>query len=128
MPKTESPLKVVLVEDNPDTRDVIAMMVRELGHSVVEFENAEEALEYLASEHTDIVVADLRLPGMSGEIFAVEARALHRNLGIVFATGAGAFKTVINDGTSTVLLCKPFGLEDFDRALMSVAPASSGNR
>ena len=113
-------LKIVLVEDNPETRSVIASMARALGHSVVDFENAEAALDYLAAEPVEVLVADMRLPGMSGEIFAVEARALYPNLGIVFVTGAGAFASQVDDGTTTVLLCKPFGLQDLERALASV--------
>jgi len=115
-------LKVVVVEDNPDTRSVIASMVRGLGHSVVDFENAEEALAYLVTQQVDVLVADVRLPGMSGEIFAVEARAIQPTLGIVFATGSGAFASDLDDGTTTVLLRKPFGVADFAQALASVTP------
>ena len=116
-------LKIVLVEDNPDTRFIMVEMVRVLGYSVAEFENAEDALEYLGTNQVDVLVSDLRLPGMSGEIFAVEARALQPSLGIVFATGSGAFRDRVDDGTNTVLMRKPFGLVDFERSLASVAPA-----
>jgi len=114
--------KIVVVEDNPDTRAILVSMVQELGHAVADFEDAESALEYLAAEKIDILVADVRLPGMSGEMFAVEARVMQPTLGIVFATGVAAFASVVDDGTTTVLLCKPFGVEEFGRALASVAP------
>lgn len=117
-------LHIVLVEDNPETRYTLVAMIRGLGHCVADFENAEDALEYLAAHPVEVLVADIRLPGMSGEIFAVEARALQPTLGIVFATGLGAFSTLVDDGTTTVLLCKPFGLIDLEHALASVAPTS----
>lgn len=123
-PKREASLKIVLVEDNWDTRTTLVELVRGLGHSVVDFENAEDGLAYLASEEVDILVADLGLPGMSGELFAVEARVLQPTLRIVFATGSEAFSSVVNDGTSTVLLCKPFGLKELEAALLAVAPPS----
>ena len=116
-------LTIVLVEDNPDTRSTMVTMARGFGHIVVDFENAEEALEHLAAKHADVLVADVRLPGMSGEVFAAHAREIQPKLGIIFATGSGAFPGFSNDGTTTVLLRKPFGLQEFERALASVAPA-----
>ncbi len=114
--------KIVIVEDNVDARSILVAMVSELGHRVADFENAESALAYLAIEPIDILVADVQLPGMSGELFAVEARAIQPMLGIVFATGSAAFSSKVNDGTTTVLLRKPFGLDDIEQALASVAP------
>ena len=114
-------LAIVLVEDNPETRYTMVSMARGLGHSVVEFENAEDALEYLRAQHVDVLVADLRLPGMAGEVLALEARANQPSLGIVFATGSGAFPGMSEQGTTTVLLRKPFGMTDLERALQSVS-------
>jgi signal transduction histidine kinase/CheY-like chemotaxis protein len=57
---------VLIVDDEPDNREVITSIVRDvLGHTVLTASNGREALDR-ASRHPDLVLLDLRMPGMSG--------------------------------------------------------------
>lgn len=63
--------RVLVVEDHDDTRELIAHALRGDGHRVVEARTGAEALEHyramLAADlPPDIVIADLRMPGMLG--------------------------------------------------------------
>ncbi|HYU17235.1 MAG TPA: ATP-binding protein [Chloroflexota bacterium] len=58
--------RVLVVDDEPDNREVIASVVTELlGHVALLAEDGERALE-LAHESPDLVLLDLKLPGLSG--------------------------------------------------------------
>ncbi|HEX8111300.1 MAG TPA: PAS domain S-box protein [Kofleriaceae bacterium] len=69
-------LKVLLVEDNPDTRTMLAETLSQLDYMVLPAESAEAGLEILAREPVDVIVADMGLPGMDGYEFLRQARHL----------------------------------------------------
>jgi PAS domain S-box-containing protein len=59
-------LRVLLVEDHPDTREVLARQLQDSNHSVKMASSVEAALQLAAAERFDIVVSDLGLPDGSG--------------------------------------------------------------
>lgn len=59
--------RVLLVDDHPDLADVVRQLLEVHGHKVDCCPSGEEALQYISSNGgTDAVVADQRLPGISG--------------------------------------------------------------
>jgi CheY-like chemotaxis protein len=80
-------LTILLVEDDDLIRMNTADMLHELGCLAIEAASAEEALEVLGRRRVDVLITDVRLPGMSGFDLAREARAQHDGIGVVFATG-----------------------------------------
>jgi PAS domain S-box-containing protein len=69
-------LRVLLVEDNDDTRTMLAETLSQLDYRVLPAESAEAALEILAREPVDVILADMGLPGMDGYDFLGQARRL----------------------------------------------------
>lgn len=63
-------LKVLLVDDNPDIRDLVAMTVGLAGHDVeiLEAVNGLDALSVARDFNPDVVVLDLDMPVMDGRI------------------------------------------------------------
>jgi two-component system, OmpR family, phosphate regulon response regulator PhoB len=57
---------VLVVDDTPETRRLMRRVLERDGLRVVEAATGEEALRTIATEPPDLVVLDLRLPGMSG--------------------------------------------------------------
>ena len=57
---------VLVVEDEPDTRDLLARLVRRLGGEAITAATATEALAGILLRLPDRVLLDLMLPGMSG--------------------------------------------------------------
>jgi CheY-like chemotaxis protein len=78
---------VLLVEDEPLIRLSTADILAGLGHSVDEAGNAAEALALLDKHDFDVLITDLRLPGIGGDELAVQAIARQPELRIVFASG-----------------------------------------
>ncbi len=58
--------RILLVEDDPDSREVIAMLLISQGYDVSTAENGLAALSQLNREVPDIVISDLNMPEMSG--------------------------------------------------------------
>ena len=67
-------MKVLLVEDEEILRVSIVRELTKAGHRIVAHERPATALASLADESFDVVVADIRLPGMDG--FALMDEAL----------------------------------------------------
>jgi FixJ family two-component response regulator len=88
-----SGLTVYIVEDDAAMRDSLSLMLGLLGFSTVSFESAEAFLDTYRDEWVGCVVADLRLPGMSGLELQASLRARGEKLPFVIITGHGDVKS-----------------------------------
>lgn len=102
---------LLVVDDDPDTRMVLAALLSEMGFAVASAADGEEGLRYLYSEaRCDAVLTDVKMPGMSGVAFARLVQQVRPGLPIAFVTGR-------HDGVEIALaagaipLLKPFGLQ-----------------
>jgi CheY-like chemotaxis protein len=109
-------VNILLVEDEESIRFAAAEFMRERGHTVTVAANAEGAMEILRQSPTDVLVTDVGLPGMSGDVFAAEARAMQPSLRIVFATGLDRIPDP-REGAGPVLLRKPYDADALEEAL-----------
>jgi PAS domain S-box-containing protein len=112
-------LQILLVEDDPDIREVTAVMLACLGHSATETMNASAALEQLAARTFDVLVTDLTLPNISGQELALRALALRPGLRIVFASGHDSVPRSGDQGDleQAIFLQKPFDDKQLAAAL-----------
>src|SRR6266511_1239979 len=69
-------LRVLVVEDCPDTRTTLRPLLRGWGHEVAEAADGPAALSSTASVRPDVVILDIGLPGMDGCEVARQLRAL----------------------------------------------------
>jgi DNA-binding NtrC family response regulator len=58
--------RVLLIDDDASLREVVAFALREYGHEVDAHGSGESALEKLDSFHPDVVITDLKMPGIDG--------------------------------------------------------------
>ena len=59
--------KILIVEDNPDGREIIVLFVKSLGLEVFEATTGLEALDQTRAVHPDLILMDLGLPEMPGD-------------------------------------------------------------
>lgn len=71
----ELPLSILVVEDDDDTRDAIALSVRELGYRCAVAGNGNQALQQMEDEAFDIVLSDWRMPELEGNELCRRLRA-----------------------------------------------------
>ncbi|MET0386579.1 MAG: ATP-binding protein [Polyangiales bacterium] len=68
-------LSVLLVEDEADARELLAMLLGRVGAHVLTAESAQEAMQLLAAERVDVLVSDIGLPGRDGYALIKQVRA-----------------------------------------------------
>src|SRR5687768_1249379 len=61
----DSPAQIMVVDDQPSSRELLAAMVESLGHQVVEAADGAEALRKMGPR-VDLVLLDIMMPGMDG--------------------------------------------------------------
>ena len=57
---------ISIVDDDPSAREGIADLVKSIGYDATAFERAEDFLKSTHLDRTDCLIADMRMPGMSG--------------------------------------------------------------
>jgi two-component system cell cycle response regulator DivK len=60
------PRKILIVEDNEDSRELLAKVLRNKGYMIVEAVDGEEAIEKVVSEKPDLVLLDISIPKLDG--------------------------------------------------------------
>ena len=108
---------ILLVEDDDLIRASTAEIMRDLGYTVLESRSAEEALGMLANPAIGVLVADIGLPSLSGDVFAAEARCLRPTLKIIFATGIAQVRADPRDPAGPLVLHKPYDAAAIEAAL-----------
>ena len=91
---------VLIVDDEPDILILLRLALEAAGYSTVEASDGEEALEVIRSEHPDVVLLDVMMPGMDGwatlehlRVIMVTARTASRDRDRAIAMGADDFVT-----------------------------------
>jgi PAS domain S-box-containing protein len=105
---------VLLVEDEPSVRLLIAEVLRELGYALIEAASAEMAMPILASNvRLDLMITDVGLPGLNGRQLAEIGRQYRPALKVLFVTGYAEHATKRGEflGPGMKMVTKPFSLE-----------------
>ena len=106
---------VLLVEDEPTVRLLLAEILHELGYTSIEAGDADTALSILASNvRVDLMITDVGLPGFDGRQLADLGREHRPDLKVLFVTGYAEHATKRTDflGPGMEMVTKPFSLED----------------
>lgn len=107
---------VLLVEDEAPVRAFASRALRMRGYTVLEAENAEDALKQLEDPalEVDIFVTDVVMPGMDGPSWVREALKARPNVKVIFVSGYA--EEALSEGQARIpnstFLPKPFSLSD----------------
>ena len=103
---------ILLVDDDDDVRETSADMLAELGYTVQQADSGARALEMLSAGEFDVMVTDIRMPGMSGLELSSVAAIRHQDMKIILISGYFQPQAVKHR-----LLQKPFRTADLDFAI-----------
>ena len=83
--------KILIVDDNEDARETLAVLFRDAGHAVTCVPNGREALASVLTDLPDVVLLDLLMPEMDGPSFLEVIRSYLRiqSLPVVVLTALG---------------------------------------
>ena len=109
---------ILVVDDDPDVRWIIAQDLREIGYSVKEADSGRAALAILEQDAPcDLMVLDLTMPGLSGLDTLRLARRRRPDLKVLLASGYADMSRFEGNLGQDVLLKKPFKLETLAEAV-----------
>jgi DNA-binding response OmpR family regulator len=104
--------RILISEDEPDIRELVAFTLRFAGHEVTTTANGEEALQQASQVIPDIVIMDVRMPKMTGydACRAMKADAALKDIPIVFLSAKGQDSEIQAglDAGAVEYLLKPF--------------------
>ncbi len=105
---------ILIIEDEPKMRRLLELNLGEDGFKTVSAPDAETGLRLLASEQVDLVLTDLKLPGMSGLELLQAVKRQNAALPVVVMTAFGSVETAVEamKAGATDYVLKPFSLAE----------------
>lgn len=122
-PRTGAGERVMVVEDDPAVRMILAEVLETLGYDMIQAEDGQEAARRLADGvEIDLLITDVGLPGLNGRQVADLARERLPHLKVLFVTGyaeqAAVRSGFLEPGMDMIL--KPFAVEEISAKLRAM--------
>ncbi len=119
--------RIWVVDDDHAIRWVLARALGGAGHKVQTFDNGDSVLEALAHDQPDVLVADIRMPGLDGLALLSRVSARWPNLPVIIMTAHSDLDSAVSayQGGAFEYLPKPF---DVDEAVALVQRAADRNQ
>lgn len=118
--------RILVVDDDPDTCSLIVDGLSEEDYSISSCVDGEQALELLQQECFDLVLADIRMPRITGVELLQHIREMSRNISVILITAYASLDTAIeavrNDASD--YLVKPFSLKELRKRVRDALPSS----
>ncbi len=116
--------KIVIAEDEPDIRELIAFTLRFAGHEVITGSNGQEGYDLTKSEHPDLAMFDVRMPRLTGydACRKIKADPEISHIPVIFLSAKGQENEIeqgISAGADEYLL-KPFAPDQLTERVKSI--------
>jgi DNA-binding response OmpR family regulator len=85
--------KVLVIDDEQGIRALLDTLLRRKGYDVIVAESGQKGLECFRRERPDVLVLDLKMPGMDGLTVLRQIRSLDPIMPVIILTGAGTVET-----------------------------------
>jgi len=116
-------ISILIVDDEESVRDSLYNWFVEDGYQVSYAENAKEALSILESRNFDIILADIKMPGMDGLEMHRRIRKLNKDAIVIIMTAFASVTTAVQalkDGAYDYIT-KPFDPDDLSHLIRNAA-------
>ena len=95
MNKEDRTRKILIIDDEPSTLNMLRLLLSTYGYTVLSAENGESGLEVFLAEEPSIVLTDVRMPGMDGIEVLKKIKDAGGNVEVIVVTGHGDMDTAI---------------------------------
>jgi signal transduction histidine kinase/CheY-like chemotaxis protein len=112
---------ILVIDDDPDVRQVIVEALRDTGYEVFEASDGHEGLNLLTRVAPDLAIVDFIMPGLNGAQVAARAQQLIPRLQVIFVSGyfdTAALKSI----PGATVLRKPFNTSELQQAVAAALP------
>jgi signal transduction histidine kinase len=115
-------LRVLVVDDHPEIREIVSAYLAEDRHIVETAANASEALEKFYASPFDLVITDRAMPEMNGDQLAVAIKEIRPREPVILLTGFADLMNETGQRAENVdlVVSKPARLDDLRRAIIEV--------
>lgn len=107
--------KILVVDDEVDTVELIRTILKSEGHETIPAYDGRECLNILKKEKPDLILLDIMMPGMSGWDVLEKIREKHKKMKVAFVSivevSPERRKSLLNDGLSDYIT-KPFTADE----------------
>ena len=128
-PYDGQPRRIVVVEDNPDVRDLLGLKLRRLGHEVDAVGDGVAGVETIVGRRPDLALVDIGLPGIDGyEVASRVRQSVGREVMLVAVSGFGQpeDKRRALDAGFDEHITKPADVTDIENLLSRLPPRREG--
>jgi two-component system copper resistance phosphate regulon response regulator CusR len=107
-------LRLLLVEDEADLRNITAKRLTSEGHSVDACENGEDALDYAMATEYDVIILDIMLPKVDGLTVMRRLRSLGKKTPVILLTAKDSIEDRVKglDSGADDYLIKPYSFQE----------------
>ena len=114
MTKSQSVRRIMIVDDEPDICDCLEQFFRSRGFAVQSAFSGEEAIEQFEQRPADVILLDIRLPGISGLEVLKRVKDLNPEARVIIITSLDSPETKIEAQTygACAYITKPFDFSD----------------
>ncbi len=119
---------ILIVDDDKNVLEVLEARLISAGFNIHRAENGRTALRILKEHHVDLMISDMKMPGMSGMEVLTKARTIHPGLPIIFLTAYGTIPDAVKAVKAGAVdyLAKPFDGRELVYKLRKVLEESPG--
>jgi len=105
---------VLIVDDERNMLMVMELALKDAGYRVLTAERAEDALPLIHDPDLDVILSDLKMPGMTGDEFIRHSRQLRPDIPVIVVTAYGSIRSAIEciQAGASNYLTKPFEPEE----------------
>ena len=120
-------VRILIVDDDPDVCEYLQKFLSKDGYDVTTVSQPATVLDELKEKAYQIIILDLKMPGLSGEELLRQIRAVDSDICIIIYTGYPSVDSAVETMKQQVFdyIKKPFNIEDF-RAVIRKAVQEKG--
>ena len=122
-------MKILVVEDEIDLNNVIVKHLKKDGYSVDSAFNGQQAMDFTAVAHYDLIVLDIMMPVMDGLTFLQKSRTKKLATPVLMLTAKDEIDDIVKglDTGADDYLVKPFDFKELLARVRTLIRRNSGN-
>jgi len=111
---------ILVVDDEENIRWLYREELEEEGYKIVDAASGEEALEIVPELKPDLVVMDIKMPGISGVDTLIKIKELDKDIPVILCSAYGDYKQDFSTWASDAYVVKSASLDELKKAITNV--------
>ena len=114
------PYTILVVDDEENIRWLYREELEEEGYLIEDAVSGEEALKMLAALKPDLVVMDIKMPGISGVDTLIKIKEIDKNIPVILCSAYSDYKQDFSTWASDAYVVKSASLDELKKAITKV--------